>query len=226
MSAAIFWSAGYNFIAHLCCISFYVVYVRCSNNFDLPPSWPLFPNSNECCINVFGGTDCEVEDICATEVTPIMTEIPSREPTTPTPISGSPSAVEIYTPAPMSGSPPADVTSPSSCQSRKWHLHTGAAGAACSNSLTYPSGWDDPNISANFLFNSHSDCCARWSPSNPQSCGRMDDCADVGTTTASTVMANVTTRTTSTVVGDSNNPATSIGSCLSGDWHITRDYSK
>ena len=147
---------------------------------------------------VFSYADCEIEDICASESTPIY--------------------LQPINPAPTWGSEMVHAVS-ERCDSAKWHFSTTRSDVmACSNSLTYPEAWNHPTRSDHFLYDSHSDCCARYSPHNRNACRKDDDCVDA-TTTSSTVMA------TTTAAGDSNDPDTA-NKCVSARWHITQDFSK
>lgn len=53
--------------------------LRCSNNFEYHSSWPLFNNRSECCVDVFGYLDCDIEDICLPEATSTNTNNQTQE---------------------------------------------------------------------------------------------------------------------------------------------------
>ena len=72
---------------------------------------------------------------------------------------------------------------------------------ACSNGRDYPVWWDDETLSGSFLFGSHFDCCKRFF-SDPNECAKHYDCVD------------------ETGQNDSDKP------CISGRYHMTRDFSK
>mmetsp|Transcript_19468 Transcript_19468/g.41640 ORF Transcript_19468/g.41640 Transcript_19468/m.41640 type:complete len:635 (+) Transcript_19468:2027-3931(+) len=206
----------------------------CSNYLHFPVSWKqpknkanlLFDTSQECCQKLYleQGNHCKVYNYCEADPTKYPTPPPTPWPISPT---EPPTFAQPTTPAPKSLT--TDVTSPPPCESAKWHIAAGANDLTCTNGLDYPEPWNDPRMSANFLFDSHFDCCKRFSPFDPNACGRVDVCEDTTTTTASIAMTTTTTATL-TVMGtpladDPTNPETS-SKCLSARWHMTQDFSK
>lgn len=79
---------------------------------------------------------------------------------------------------------------------------------ACSNSLVYPDAWNDATQQGKFLFESHADCCERFSHGDTSACEKHDDCESELSTVTGAKM---------------NDPGTP---CVSARWHLSRDFSK
>jgi len=89
---------------------------KCSNNFDYPEIWLnedkthsfFFDSPAECCMSIFSYEDCEIEDICATEVASSDTNTvdPTKEPSEMPTIKPTHNPSQQPTPTPLSEMPP------------------------------------------------------------------------------------------------------------------------
>ena len=75
-------------------------------------------------------------------------------------------------------------------QGLKWHR--GVRPNKCTNDLDYPTAWDDPFLSANHLFDTPEECCARHS--SAETCSVVDICGKVSKTIEPDVRVSPPTR--------------------------------